>query len=652
MENQKKSNRPFKKKGKPLIKRRAIVDKNQRGFAFLIFDEKGSEDAFVPPNLAQGLFPGDRVEALIDGRGKAVQIKVLEHRFREVVGKFKPHPRGISRGGWVIYERKRAREVIYVPQLKAPIQDGTWVHAQLEFHSKGQYSVTAKILTVYGKDLPPSADIVMVSSECGLFEEHSEDAVKEAKQHRLEIPGKDLKGRRDLRSMSFITIDGETARDFDDAIFVERSNSDFILWVAIADVSHYVQEGSQLDQEARLRATSVYFPERAFHMLPGALSENLCSLRPREPRLVLVAKMKFNKEGQSLETELMEAVIESKRRATYTEIQSEWEKNKKALNWEFTPHFALYEILKIRRQERGSVDFELPEAEVKVDIMGDVVSIENRSRLETHRLIEEFMIAANESVTDWMMKRNWPFVYRVHEEPSQIALEKFQALAATVGIEVNLKGPVSPKIISDFIRGLEGHRAEALLNMSLLRSMKQAVYSSEHGVHYGLASSAYTHFTSPIRRYPDLVVHRLIRMALRNGGGNFSAKLEQRKKLEQDLTSICEHCSYRERLAADAERESIRIKQVRMVAKHLGEEFSGKVIGMIESGLFVQIQSPFVEGRVSVESMVDDSYEYDEDKMVFYGRRKKQVIRMGDAIRVRALKADLEKRQIDLLMVK
>ena len=258
------------------------------------------------------------------------------------------------------------------PQFTGKLEADDWIRVKLTFQEEGPYAVTGEIADVYGKELPPSADVGMIANEFSLIEEHTAAAEQEARSQILEIPGKDMQGREDLRNVPFITIDGETARDFDDAIFVERDKSGYILWVAIADVSHYVYDGSALDEDARSRGTSVYFPERAFHMLPRALSENLCSLRPNEPRLTMVAKMYFDREGkvQRHKTELMEAVIQSKRRATYNEIQAEWDQNKTNKSWEYAPHFELYELLRKMRQDRGSIDFDLPEAELKVQPTG------------------------------------------------------------------------------------------------------------------------------------------------------------------------------------------------------------------------------------------------------------------------------------------
>lgn len=627
---------------------KATVDKNHKGFAFLIFEQRTYEDAFVSPRDAESFFHGDRVEVTVNASGEIFNIRVLQHRFRELVGRYNPHPIEHSRGGWVIYERKKAREEVYAPQGGGTAKAGDWVKAKLHFHEKGPLPVTAEVIEVYGESLPASADIGMVASEYNLIEEHSQASIREAESKRLEVPGRDLEGREDLRKVPFITIDGETARDFDDAVFVERRKSGFILWVAIADVSHYVTDGSALDQEARSRGTSVYFPEKAFHMLPRALSENLCSLRPDEPRLSMVAKMEYDARGKRTHTEVMEAVIQSKRRATYNQIQAEWVESEGSPDWLYAPHFELFAQIRKQRLERGSIDFDLPEAELKVSPDGEVISITNRARLESHRLIEEFMIAANEAVTEWMMERTWPFVYRIHDEPALDSLQRFQELAATVGVRFSIEKSTSPKVMADLVRTLEGHPAQALLNTALLRSMKQAIYSSTHGIHYGLASEAYTHFTSPIRRYPDLVVHRMIREALRVE--KRLARMPQgkdRDRLETSLAEICEHCSYRERLASDAERESIKLKQVRAMLPKLGEEFDGKIVGMIEPGMFASIQEPFVEGFISREAMMDDFYQFNEERMIFYGRRKKRTFKIGDPVRIRLLKADIDKRTID-----
>ena len=633
---------------------KATVDKNRKGFGFLIFEGKGYEDAFINPRDASRVFHGDRVEATVNTRGEVTHIKVIEHRFREIVGRYEPHVggghKGKEKGAWVVYERKRAREQVFVPKASVKANANDWVKAKLEFHESGPFGVTAEITDVYGPELPPSADIEMVAAEYNLTEEHSAAAEREAAHFRLDTRDRN---RKDLTQVPFITIDGETARDFDDAVYIERTQDrGFILWVAIADVSHYVTLGSALDKEARSRGTSVYFPERAFHMLPRALSENLCSLRPNEPRLAMVSKLYCDSQGKRTKVEVMEALIESKRRATYTEIENEWQANQNNPNWEYAPHFELYKLMRKNRTNRGSIDFDLPEANVLVKPTGEPISITHRPRLDAHRLIEEFMIAANEAVTDWTMEQGWPFIFRIHEEPAEKSLFEFQKLAAHAGVNFAIRRENLSQSLADLVAHLEGHPAQHLLNMALLRSMKRAVYSSTHDIHFGLASQGYTHFTSPIRRYPDLVVHRILRMILKSrAAGEGSLKAHDREKLEQDLADIAEHCSYRERIASDAERESIKLKQVRIMLDRVGEEFPGKVVGMTDNGMFVQIPDPYVEGMVTKDSMSDDFYEFNEDRMTFSGRRKRKIFKIGTEVKVQLMRADIDLRLLDFAIV-
>ena len=627
------------------MKARGSVDKNRKGFGFIAFEDRRLDDAFIPPFMADTLFHGDRVEANLTKSGEVIDIRVLEHRFRELVGRYMTHPGG-QKGGLIVYERKKAREEVYTPNPPAGVNEGDYVQARIEFHD-GR-APTAEILQNFGESLPASADIGMLAAEYNLTEKHSERAEAEARALTLEIE----EDRTDLRHIPFITIDGETARDFDDAVYVEREKSNLILWVAIADVSNYVKPGTALDDEALARGTSVYFPERAFHMLPKALSESLCSLKPDEPRLAMVCKMRYDHNGVRTDTEVFDAVIESKRRATYNQIQEEYEavnKSKESLRaWEYSAHFELYEMIKAARFARGSIDFDFPESETRVDAQGEPISIEQRPRLEAHRLIEEFMIAANEAVTVWAIERKLPFVYRVHDEPSQMALDKFQKLARNMGVQFQFNEGSLNQSIAKFIKQIEKHPAKELLHMQLLRSMKQAMYTSEHRGHFGLGSTAYTHFTSPIRRYPDLLVHRMLRMQLQMESNKIKPlRGPEAKEVEKKLEEMAEHCSYRERVAALADREAQKLKQVRMMMKHLGETFSGKINGLTENGFFIQLDSPFVEGFVPKDSITDDFYQFAEEKMVMVGARKKRAFRIGDRMEIVVTRADLDARQVE-----
>lgn len=627
------------------FKLKARIDKNRKGFGFLQFENKEYEDAFLNPHEAERFFHGDRVEATVSSRGEVVDVKVLEHRFRELVGRYYP----AGKTGMVVYERKKAREELPVVGDAKGAKVREWVRAKVLYPEEEFGKVACEVIETYGEELPPRADIQMVSAEYSLVEEHSPEAVAEAEGFKLDL---DDPHRTDLRDVPFITIDGETARDFDDAIYVERSREGgFVLWVAIADVSHYVRKGTALDDEAYSRGTSVYFPERAFHMLPRALSENLCSLRPDGPRLTMTSKITYDRNGKKLGVEVMNSLIQSRRRATYNEIQAEADANAGDPNWEFRAHYDLYAILRRLRNERGSIDFDLPEAEVRVEPSGEPISIKLRPRLDAHRLIEEFMIAANESVTEWALRRKWPFVYRVHDEPVKAAIARFQELCANYGVNFVPTAKNLPEAMNAVVKEIEGHPAQTLLNMALLRSMAQAHYSSVYGEHFGLASKAYTHFTSPIRRYPDLVVHRMLKLALEMDREKKKLGESEREEIEEKLAEITEHCSYRERIASDAERESIKLKQTRIMLKEIGNEFDAKIGGMNENGMFAAIDEPYVEGFIPQEGMNDDFYAFNEARQVFAGRRTKKAYKVGDRIRVRVDRVDLDLRRIDLSVI-
>ena len=644
---------------------KGVVDKNKRGSGFLVFDRRDLEDLFIPRYYLDQLFHGDRVEVSVNKTGEIEDIKVLEHRFKEIFGKITLDLRNDGnskktktkvRAGYLIYERKKAKEEVWVPSVPAEVKEGDWVKAEVIFSEdksigerKNSQVISAKIIQHIGPELPAIFDIQMVAGEFNLKEHHTFEAVKQAESYRLEIPGKDEVGRTDLRHIPFMTIDGERARDFDDAVFVEKTDSKgFRLWVAIADVSHYVKEGTPLDSEAYARGTSVYFPERAFHMLPRALSEELCSLKPHVPRLAMAVSIDYSSEGEKGEIKIYDTIIESRRRATYTEIQAEIEDPKHA------DMVALYRILRVKRNERGSIDFDFPEAEIILDEKtGEPSDIVVRERQDSNRLIEEFMIAANEAVTEWMLAKKLPFIYRVHDEPSPEAIMKFKKLAKNMGATLADGGGVPrPAVLAEFIRSLKGNAAEAVLATGLLRSMRQAIYSSTHGEHYGLASEAYTHFTSPIRRYPDLLVHRQLRAALQTEQGHEKRPSPKAlEELEQKLEEAAEHCSYRERIASDAERESIRFKQVRLMAKHLGEEFEGKVSGLNDKGIFVQLHSPYCEGMVKVESMEDDWFEFIEERMMMLGRKSKKMYQVGTPVKIQVVRVDLDSRQVEFELI-
>lgn len=626
------------------------IQKSSKGFAFLAFSGGELEDLFLPPRTASQYFHGDRVEIQFDEEGNVHQFKTLSHQAEAVFGRFSWNKgerdrRSKGKGGWVTYEKKNMQEKIAIPHPPKKIQEGDWVHIELQFNPERE--VQGKILEVFGEDLSPSLDTDRIATEFGLVEEQPQNAVKEAESFQTAVTPDNVQSRKDLRDIPFVTIDGADARDFDDAVSVEKTSSGYTLWVAIADVSHFVKEESALDESAYERGTSVYFPDRAFHMLPSSLAENLCSLRPDEERLALTARIQFDSEGNPTSgTEMMDAVIRSHRRATYEEIEEEKEKNESRPEWDFFHHFKLFRLLKKKREQRGSIDFDFPEARIELDENQSPIEIGTRERLDAHRLIEEFMIAANEAATRWVVQHRWPFIFRTHEGPDSYSFEQFRKLAQSVGVKVPKQesaNEVTPKEISKILHKLEGHSAYDLLSMALLRSMKQAIYSTDQSLHFGLASENYTHFTSPIRRYPDLLVHRVIKKIL--------AKKKPSDRFAQHLHQAAQHCSQRERLAAEAERECIRLKQVRMAEKHLGQEFPGKISGMNRKGIFIQLMDPFIEGRVSKDDIEGDRFEFNEEKMILFGRRSKQTFKIGADVHAQIIRADLDKRVVEFKLV-
>jgi len=610
---------------------KATVDKaNPSGTAYLSFDDPKKEDIRLDSDESQKLLHGDRVLY----RSKNLPIVVLFRRFQLVCGKLMKFKNRAT----VLYERRRIRQEFEVDQAASiPPEYKHMDYVLAKMVPNSLHHVT--LLEHYGEEVPARADLVIASGEFGLEEHWSEEAVKAAEGLTLDLSEP---RRIDMRSTPFFTIDGETARDFDDAIHVEKQGENYVLYVAIADVSAYVKKGNAIDVEAYKRATSVYFPERAFHMLPHALSEGLCSLRPNEARLALVCKSTITPAGKRISNDVFEAIIESKRRATYTEIEEELKTHENDLRWQYKPHAELYRILRKYREERGSIDFELNEGEIRVDKEGEPTTITLRPRLDAHRLIEEFMISANEGVSEFAEERGAPFLYRIHEPPKERALMKFMDTLTNLGIRFKLSHDDLGKSLQDIIEKASAHPAHETINTLLLRSMSRARYSPEQYGHFGLASKAYAHFTSPIRRYPDLVVHRILKQLI----------YKERLSLHHDdLEKIGEHCSLRERLASDAEREVNRVKHIRYMKRHLGDVFEANVRGVTERGIFVELKDLPIEGFVPILALQGDRFFFDQRMERVVGRKTRREFRVGTDIKVQCVQVSYEERTIEFAEV-
>jgi ribonuclease R len=466
---------------------------------------------------------------------------------------------------------------------------------------------------------------------------------------------RDSKGRTDFRDRLTVTIDGDHARDFDDAITIEKlPNGHFWLGVHIADVSHYVREGSALDREAYERGTSVYFPERAVHMFPSALSTGLCSLNPHVDRLVQSCFMEVDRRGHVARHEFHDGVINSNERMTYNAVNGILTDRDPALMAQYAhvvPMFdemrELYQILHDARRRRGSIDFDLNEAEVIIDEVGVVEAIIALERNVAHRLIEEFMLLANETVASALEEQAAPALYRVHEEPDILKVGKFEEFISGFGYSLGVPlTAVRPKHFQKLLERIHGKPEEKPIALLMLRTMQKARYAPENLGHFGLATSSYTHFTSPIRRYPDLVVHRALR-ASRLG----LLTDETREEWTEELPETARHTSEMERRADDAERELLQWKKVKFMADKVGDEFEGYVTGVAAFGLFIELTEHFVEGLVHVSTMADDYYRFVESAHMLRGENTQKAFRLGDKVKVQVIRVNMDVRQIDLGLV-
>ena len=629
------------------------------GFGFVLVP--GGADLFIPRGGMHGAMDGDTVLAREErsrARGRAGSpdrisgsvVRVLDRARERVVGRF---------------EKQEGRAVVvpYDPRIDAIVRiaDGRTHGARPEEivevrltsfpdARRVAHGVVEERLGFLGD---PGVDVEIVLRSHNLPPRFPRPVIEEAERFPSDVRTEDLLGRRDFRGRRIVTIDGETAKDFDDAVEVERTPTGFRLGVHIADVSHYVAEGTALDDEARSRGTSVYFPGRVLPMLPEHLSNGLCSLNPRVDRLVLSALLETDRKGRVVSAEFVKGVIRSSARMTYTEVARILESGPThgdkerygPLLEDFREMAELAARLRERREARGSIDFDLPDADVVLDDTGLVVGIVPESRNVAHRLIEEFMLAANEAVAKKLLFAKQPALYRVHDRPDPDRLVDLRDVLETFGYE--LKGDledVPPAAFQKILKAIEGKPEERLLSDLLLRAQRKAVYSEDCRGHYALAAPYYCHFTSPIRRYPDLVVHRQLTALLEKGrpvpARDFDA-------VNDHLREVAAFSSERERRAEAAERESLLWKKIVFMKDKVGREFDAYVTGVAAFGLFVTLQDFFVEGLVPVSSLGDDFYVYEEKQHRLRGRSSGKIFRLGDGIRVQLKAIDEIRRRLD-----
>ncbi len=614
-----------------------------------------TRDIFVAAHNLQAALHGDRVVVRIeryreDGRAEGKIVQVLERAASSIVGRFDIDDTGLA---FVVPFDKRLTTEVQIPRGETMTAEaGQMVTVAITRWPTPTHGPVGRITEILGDLNDPGVDTEIILRKHGIPDAHGPEAVAEATRIGGAVREKDMVGRTDFRDRTVVTIDGEHARDFDDAISIERlPNGHYWLGVHIADVAHYVHDGSALDAEAFDRSTSVYFPERAIHMFPSELSTGLCSLNPHVDRLVQSCLMEVTTKGDVVRHEMHDGIIRSDARMTYTAVNAiltDRDPETMAKYEPLVPMFelmrSLFEILNGRRRRRGSVDFDLPEAQVVLDQDGFIANIIASERNVAHRLIEEFMLLANETVAGHLESHGMPALYRIHEKPDPLKVMQFEDFVSAFGFSLGATdGNVTPMHFQKLVDKIRGNPAERPIAFLMLRTMQKARYDPINVGHFGLAAETYTHFTSPIRRYPDLIVHRLLR-ELRHT----KVSDERRAELDDDLPEVGRHTSEMERRAAEAEREILQWKKVRFMADKVGDAFDGYITGVAPFGMFVELIDHYVEGLVHVTTMADDYYRYRETQHALFGENSKKLYRLGDRVRVQIIKVDMERRQIDL----
>lgn len=645
-----------------------IFRASDRGFGFVSVEDE-EVDIFIPPNQTNFALNGDKVSIDIvnpaepwNEKGPEGKITaILERGLTQLVGEFWAYSdEGIDETGLYGYVDPRDKKLnsyrVFVKAEGVKPVDGSVVIVEITHYPDREYSQSMQGLVkkVIGHKNDPGVDILSIVYDNGIPTEFSPEALKQADAVPDKISDKDIEGRKDLRDEVVITIDGADAKDLDDAVTVRRlENGNYHLGVHIADVSYYVTEDSPLDGDAFERATSVYLTDRVIPMLPQRLSNGICSLHPNVDRLTMSCEMEINSNGEIVSHDIFQSVIRSYRRMTYSDVNAILmdkdpevrEKNADLLDM-FELMDELHHILENRREHRGAIDFDSTEAQIVVDESGHPLDVVVRERGVGERLIESFMLAANETVSEHYSKMHLPLIYRVHEQPDSDRMQKFMEFVTAFGISMRgSSSNVSPLELQDVLDEVKGKPEEAVISTMMLRSMKQAKYDVEPLGHYGLAAEYYSHFTSPIRRYPDLILHRLIRAYAENGTGT-----AEKNKWEGMLTEIAEQSSKMERRAVDAERETDSMKKAEFMADKIGEIYEGVIGSVVKFGLFIELPNT-IEGLVHISNMRNDYFNFIPEQLMLIGERTGVVYRIGQKVKIKVTKADPELREIDFELV-
>jgi len=618
------------------------------GFGFV--ETEDGETVFIPPRKIGKALDGDlvlvRIEKIAKKGPEGKILKVLERKRKYITGYLVRRKKFF----FVEPEDPHLPFELYIPKKRLhQAVPGNLVVAKIIQNTSQFGFPTGEIVKDLGDPEKLETHTWAVIYNFDLPHEWKKKARRQTKRLPEEVRDEDIEGRKDLTKVPLVTIDGENARDFDDAIFVKKTKDGYTLIVAIADVSHYVVKDSALDREAYLRGTSVYFPNMVVPMFPEKLSNNLCSLNPLVNRLAMVVEMHFSKQGELIKRDFYPAVIKSHARLTYTQVKKMIEDKDEEVISQFKDLYPmlqdaaeLAEILRNNRLKRGSLDFDLPEAQVIMNTRGEIENIIRRERNRAHMLIEDFMIIANETVASFLEEKGYPFLYRVHDKPDENKLRQLFEIFYSYGIQIEFPKDLSPTAFQQIIKEFEGKEGAELFHSLLLRSLKQAKYSPENIGHFGLASECYCHFTSPIRRYPDLVVHRTLKRAL---------KKKKPPYTEEELEVMGKYLSERERIAEEAEREVLKRFQAFFMRDKIGKEFEGYITGVTAFGFFVELKEYLVSGVVRLADLTDDMYQLDEKGTALIGKTTGKVYHIGKKVRVKLKDVDLRRFFINFVLV-
>ena len=637
---------------------RGKLETHPKGFGFLIPDDREHPDVYIHANDMKGAMNGDIVLVRITSKSEhglkmeGEVARIVSRAVEQVVGTFEHH----ESFGFVIPDDKRIFHDVFIPReaFRGAVS-GQKVVARIVAYPDKRTPAQGEIIEILGHKDDPGVDILSIVRKYQLPEQFPEEVMREAENVPDTISEKEIRGRRDLRGERIVTIDGEDAKDLDDAVQVKKlDNGHYLLGVHIADVGYYVPEHSHLDREAYRRGCSVYLVDRVIPMLPRRLSNGICSLNPQVDRLTLSCEMEFDAKGKRVRHDIYTSVIRTTERMTYTNVRKilvdedpEVMERYSHLVDDFRLMEELALILRAKRMRRGAIDFDLDESKVIVDENGKPVDVVKRERSIAEQIIEEFMLAANETIAEHFFWLKVPFLYRVHETPDEEKLLRFMEFVSNFGYVIRGTGnKVHPHALQTLLEEIRGSKEETVISTMLLRSMKQAKYDPESLGHFGLAAEFYTHFTSPIRRYPDLVIHRIIREVIEKG----HLPDERHDQLAARMEDIARQSSQRERLAMEAERETLDLKKAEFMLDKIGQEFEGIISSVTSFGMFVELENT-VEGLIRLSDMHDDYYHFDERHMLLIGERTSRIYRIGDEVRVRVARVNVDEHNIDFELV-